>query len=86
MRDKIEKTQVFLNLDNLKQALYRRRNKMQEVEHHYNLALHLGEKEWIRVHTPDKYIQEVIKKLLFSQESADPQAVVLVVPASGMKK
>lgn len=64
MRDLIEKTEAFLNLDPVKQIIYKRREKMREVEHQYNLSKHLGFEKWKQQYKPDSYTENVVKELL----------------------
>ncbi|QEE49865.1 hypothetical protein FUA48_09785 [Flavobacterium alkalisoli] len=74
MRNLIEKTKTFLNLEPIKQNVYSRREKMNEIKHQYHLASYLGFKKWKEVHKPDSYTENVVKEL-FAIDRAAKQAL-----------
>lgn len=85
MRDRIENSRTFLALSPLKQNIYKSRAKMQQVEHHYHLAKHLGMVEWIAAYQPEQYIKDVVEEFLSYSEKIvnNPASTIFVASASG---
>lgn len=60
---------------------------MQQVEHHYELARHLGLTEWIRIYKPDQYFKDIVEEFLTDPtEKIQEAKASQIAPASGLKQ
>ena len=71
MKQKIEQTQVFQNLEKFRKRIYSNPKNVAEIERLYGIAERLGFDYMVQNQSPNRVDKDIIHEILLSNEKID---------------